>query len=754
MKSLSQLFTLAFLCALPAVELNAQAVDLSQYITEDFVAGFTASPARFLKSSRITTLIDATGQSDKLDEQMLDVKTNIGIDPREAEQLIMLLDRRTIFNMAGLPEEPGDQAAKVRQVVNQQTQRNNLKQIALAFHNFHDVYQHFVDDDGHQQKGKGNLSWRVHLLPFLDEAALYQEFNFEESWDSKNNKALIPRMPQVFLSNGIEEKGKTCVHVLTSDGALFDGNVAPRMRDITDGTSNTLLTVVSGAEKASIWTKPGGLELKKGAPIKTLGDFGDTLFVGVADGSVRILPGDLAATTFQALATRAGGEVIGDLTAGNGQKSGRLPSWIVRSKHDIDREAVLASLQPMGKPVDIQVPGGTLKTFGEYAISFPDSKTLVAAPADLLPKMLKNPSKTDTRFSTRLSEVANVNDLTFVADFTQLKPLKDELAGNIPMAGILQAVEEVQASFDVAGTGKFLQNITATMQNEVSATQLSGLLMGAMHMQRAQMMNLGNMPQSPVDAATLKSLVEIFDSTEIKADGVKVSYGIPKPDDMDAFVNQLRPIVKQLSSAVTQARGAARQTTRRNSMKMIGLAFHNYHDVYRAFPRHSGNAEGANKNLSWRVELLPFVEHAELYNRFKRDEPWDSDHNKALISEMPDVYKTKGIEKPGHTAVHVFIGDKTPFGDDDKKTRIRNFTDGTSNTILAVEAGPDTADIWTKPGGLKFTGDNGLKVLGTIGDTFNVLLTDGSVRAVSQSINKDVLHNLIQHQDGNVVGEY
>ncbi len=88
---------------------------------------------------------------------------------------------------------------------------NNLKQIALAMHNLHDVNNHFppqaiVDDDG-----KPLLSWRVAMLPYLEQQDLYNEFKLDEPWDSEHNKALIPRMPAVFAIPGAAkpEPGKT-----------------------------------------------------------------------------------------------------------------------------------------------------------------------------------------------------------------------------------------------------------------------------------------------------------------------------------------------------------------------------------------------------------------------------------------------------------------------------------------------------------------------------------------------------------------
>ena len=143
-----------------------------------------------------------------------------------------------------------------------------------------------------------------------------------------------------------------------------------------------------------------------------------------------------------------------------------------------------------------------------------------------------------------------------------------------------------------------------------------------------------------------------------------------------------------------------------------------------------------------------------LYEKFNLNEPWDSEHNKTLIEEMPRVYKTKDVMKSGHTAMHVFIGERTAFGDGTRAPRIRDYLDGTSNTILAVQAGPDTAEVWTKPGGLKFTGQDTIELLGNIGDRFQVLLCDGSTREVSNEIDEETLNRLIQNKDGVAVGDF
>jgi hypothetical protein len=188
-----------------------------------------------------------------------------------------------------------------------------------------------------------------------------------------------------------------------------------------------------------------------------------------------------------------------------------------------------------------------------------------------------------------------------------------------------------------------------------------------------------------------------------------------------------------------------------NSLKQIGLAFHNYHDVFGAFCGVDRPAPDRPVGLSWRVYLLPFLDQAPLYNQFKFDEPWDSDHNKKLIDKMPELFKSPGVDDPTKTSFHVFTGPGALFADE-RCPRLQDITDGTSNTFLAVLAGPDTAEVWTKPGGLDFEPENPMKALGKIvGETFLALFADGSVRQISTELDAGTLLHYIQCNDGNPV---
>ena len=147
------------------------------------------------------------------------------------------------------------------------------------------------------------------------------------------------------------------------------------------------------------------------------------------------------------------------------------------------------------------------------------------------------------------------------------------------------------------------------------------------------------------------------------------------------------------------------------------------------------------------MHLLPYLDQFALYEQFHLDEPWDSDHNKTLISQMPKLF---GDSAEGKTPIQLFVGEGTLFGTAGS-FGIAEVTDGTSNTIMCVKTGDDAADFWTKPGGLALDKANPIAALGTIGETFLVVFMDGAVRSLPSNISAEDLSNLITHQDGNAV---
>jgi hypothetical protein len=288
-----------------------------------------------------------------------------------------------------------------------------------------------------------------------------------------------------------------------------------------------------------------------------------------------------------------------------------------------------------------------------------------------------------------------------------------------------------------------------------------------------------------------------------------------------------------------QSEDAAKQLARnkalsRDNLKQLALAMHNYHDVNRTLPLAATTDKKGKALLSWRIALLPYLGEPNLYNQFHLDEPWDSPHNKKLLSKMPAVFAPLGVKtwQPFSTFYQVFVSARSPAGANQpgmmppgaaggspgqppapgtpggsgrpsmppgggrkipgtppgapgmpgapggppgapgappgmgaaagaavdsgpsaafvkgKAGRMVDFLDGTSNTILIVEAGNPVP--WTKPEDLRYAEDEPLPELGGLfPDAIHAVFADGAVHTLMREYDEQHLRYAITRDDGN-----
>jgi prepilin-type processing-associated H-X9-DG protein len=191
--------------------------------------------------------------------------------------------------------------------------RNNLKQIILALHSYHDANKRFPPWGTAGANGQPLLSWRVAILPYIEQGPLWQQFKMDEPWDGPNNKKLIAQMPKLYALPGVKTKepGLTHYQGFVGPGAGWesDPKIKITLANITDGTANTV-AVVEAAEPVP-WTKPADLPFAQGKPLPKLsGAHKGKANAAFFDGSVRALPANLDPVVLSALITRNGGEAI------------------------------------------------------------------------------------------------------------------------------------------------------------------------------------------------------------------------------------------------------------------------------------------------------------------------------------------------------------------------------------------------------------------------------------------------------------
>jgi hypothetical protein len=224
-----------------------------------------------------------------------------------------------------------------------------------------------------------------------------------------------------------------------------------------------------------------------------------------------------------------------------------------------------------------------------------------------------------------------------------------------------------------------------------------------------------------------------------------------------AFFLIVGVLLALLVPAVQKVKEAASRIQSQNNMLQMVIAMNNYNAVNGHLPEAvpEPKLKGPTQ-LSWRVELLPYLDQDVLYKQFHHDEPWDSPHNKALLTTMPSVFahpKHPQENAQGLTYYRVFVGDHTPFPPGKVSSIPGSFPDGLANTILIIEAADPVP--WTKPDELGYDPNKPLPRLGghyPVG--VNAALADGSVLflRVGNGLSEQTLRSAIDPADGLPLG--
>jgi len=208
--------------------------------------------------------------------------------------------------------------------------------------------------------------------------------------------------------------------------------------------------------------------------------------------------------------------------------------------------------------------------------------------------------------------------------------------------------------------------------------------------------------------------------------------------------------VALLLPAVQGARQAAQRSQELNHLKQFALGALNHESAKAVLPSDIYSEDG-KPLLSWRVRVLPYMEQQQLYNQFDLDEPWDSPHNRALLEQMPEVFRSPS--SPGETTKTrylAFKGKDTLFPPG-REIGLRDVTDGTSATLLFVQAAPDGAVEWTKPADIDFNPEKPFAGLESPQGVFLAVFCDGAARAISLGLDAEVMKALVTRADGEVI---
>lgn len=714
-----------------------------KYLPQDTVAAFALKPAQLIQWGPIKEL-QTLGLLTERDLSLLRDILNIK-DLPNIERIVVAYDQKAINRLA----VASGMDAGGPKPVETPDYNHPMERIARAFSVYEGTHGRFPRSNGDGAGDSTGLSWRVHLLPYLGEQEndLYKKFRLDEPWDSKNNKKLLRMMPAVYAVEGLKIPGKTSIHVLSGEETAFPDKAIKGhlLQEIKDEYGFTILAVQAAPSTAIEWTKPGGLpfDLKDslacwGKPKKTP----RYLAAAMANGRARFLLPQIPAEDFTPWVTISGHEVPTRQWL-LGETDQTLPTIVVTFKFPVrsNRFAARQEYLANNKIIYGYNMGEWIDEPAVWPVTPGLTNTIVVTNAGTLSSRLKAgmiPSEGVLPLLTKLDAEA---DLSFVVDVLAQPALTKQLVKRFPLARGLANVESISQQVYVTApeAGHVLLQTTVVCSSAAAAkTRTEDLEAGIKFVESIATGLAG----TDVEADSKKLMADLSKNWKVEQNDNILTACLIAPSGIEGLPKLFDPLVRRSEEA-------AKEAEEKSKLKNLAIAFLNFHDIYTHFPSTSGRG-GADdpKGLSWRVHLLPYIDHAPLHSKFHLDEPWDSPHNLKLVDQMPDLFKIPSVKEANKTSMHLLVGKGLPF-DRDNAPGLRDIKDDPDKTIIVVQAGPDKAEIWTKPGGLEIDPKNALKSLGDISDKgILALFASGTVRRLPQDLSAAEFLNMIRHDDG------
>ena len=201
--------------------------------------------------------------------------------------------------------------------------KQNLKQIGLALHTYHETYGSLPPAYTVDAEGNRLHSWRTLILPFLDQQALYDQIDLSKPWDDPANwqayKTALPvfRCPSFDgpAKNSAEEQRRYTTYLASvGPDSCFPLAESRTFGEITDGREQTVMVIEVQTDQAVHWMSPYDadesmfLSFDEKSPTAHSGG----VQIALCDGSIRFLPNTVSPQTRRALMTVAGGEPAPD----------------------------------------------------------------------------------------------------------------------------------------------------------------------------------------------------------------------------------------------------------------------------------------------------------------------------------------------------------------------------------------------------------------------------------------------------------
>lgn len=491
---------------------------------------------------------------------------------------------------------------------------------------------------------------------------------------------------------------------------------------------------------------------------------------------------------------RAGAKVIADLDkqfVPAPTSLARATGFVIMSGEKGPMPVGIVSFSAPFNPADVArtyLPNGRARKTGgktiytspggdNVALYMPDNQTIVVTEKDVMIDYLSRPVAKEGPLAPALKLAASGKAIVAAANIAAL-PIPPGALGDLPpsVQPILRA-DTVVVTLDlgkdaVLGLKAGYKDAAAADAAQAAVKDLVKLGRAELAKAKAEMEKKLNDPDAelprkaedlPEAVASVFALGALNRADDFLADpklvtrtGNDLSVSVTVPQEFTGIGAVGAIGVGLALPAVQKVREAAGRMSSSNNLKQIGLAVHNYHDVHGRFPTDIKDKTG-KAILSWRVEILPYIEQEAVYRQVKLGEAWDSPANKEMAKVQiktfmsPNATNTQVEGGYGVTHYRGVKGKGMAFDPTVKQLRFQDFTDGTSNTIMVVEGGDPVA--WMKPDDFDVPAKGAIPRLEVPGRPgFNALFADGSVRWITRpGVNDNDLRAYFTRNGGEVV---
>ncbi len=506
--------------------------------------------------------------------------------------------------------------------------------------------------------------------------------------------------------------------------------------------------------------------------------WGSELFAGVRETFARAGPKALAALDKLSPPPSAFDRLTAFVVMGDREPQ---PFFVVSFSQAVDKDAVVATVLPGNKPKQVggkTVYAGAGDSPHGLVAYFPSDRHVVVAESRALDAYLARPVAAEGNMKKALAlaavrpVVAAVNLAALPIPWGELRDLPPPLlpllkAQTVQLtmgfgaattlaveAGYATPAAAADAEKALGEVKKMAKAETAKLRADLEAKLAAPPAPAASSGERyaetvAAVLGLGSL--SRADA--------LIDDPGVRRSEAALSLDVTLPNEVVKAVGGYAGVgVGLLLPAVYKVRVSAERIRSLNNLKLIGIAIHSYESANGKLPANVVGKDG-KPLLSWRVRILPYIEQAALYERFKLDEPWDSPANRAASQTWVPTFVSPNVPPAplagGYAATHYkgVAGPGTVF-DPKGNIRITDIADGTSNTVMVIET---TAAVpWAKPDDFEFDPAKPLPPSFAPGrPPINVLMGDGSVRAVDPAkVSEKTLKAAFTRAGGEVLGNW